>query len=109
MRRLEPGGDDSGGLWGRIVRFGRQQDEVEDLGGRCAYVEIAVWGSKSATWSSGARKLWQVRTPYFNTCDARVRMRSISGQRQVRNELAENERPILPRRTGGPLWCGSCY
>lgn len=41
--RLEPGGDDGGGLGGRVVGLGRQEDEVEDLGGRGAHVEVAVW------------------------------------------------------------------
>ena len=50
-----------------------------------------------------------MHTPYFNTGYARISMLSVSGQRQVRDKLAEDEGPILRRRTGGPLRGRSCF
>jgi hypothetical protein len=50
-----------------------------------------------------------MHTPHLDTGYARICMLSVSGQRQVRDELAEDEGPVLRRRTGGPLRGGSCF
>lgn len=50
-----------------------------------------------------------VRTPYLHTGYARIAVFPVSGQRQVRDELAEDEGPVLRRRAGDPLRGGSCF
>jgi hypothetical protein len=44
VRRLEPRGDDGGRLLRGITGLGGQQDEMEDLGGGGADIEVTVWG-----------------------------------------------------------------
>jgi hypothetical protein len=44
VRRLEPRGDDGRRLLRGITGFWGEQDEVEDLGGGGADIEVAVWG-----------------------------------------------------------------
>jgi hypothetical protein len=42
MRRLQPRGDDGCRLLGGITGLWREQDEVEDLGGGGADIEVAA-------------------------------------------------------------------
>lgn len=48
-------------------------------------------------------------TPDFHTGYARISVLAISGQRQARDELAEDERPVLRRRAGGSLRSVYCF
>lgn len=81
---LESRGDDGGGLRGRVIGVWGEEDEVEDLSGRGADIEVAV--------------------PHLHARYAGIIGRlAVGGQWQLRGELPQDVGAILQRRAPGYL------
>lgn len=60
---------------------------MDDFGGRCAYIEVAIWEEVISSWAiydiSTKNRRLRAPTPYFNAGDAHIGRLAVSGQRQV--------------------------